>query len=191
MADPTPVIIQPKPGSSPTYNALQIGPGTITGTQVAENTLTGGAEGNLDEGTVTTDNIAAGTITGDNIDVNTITGDNVETLNIVGKTITADTGTIGGWELGATELAGPVGAIIRSGQTDFDVGTGFHLSNVAGTPKFSLGTSGGNKMTWDGTNLRITGSFTPTTVFNTYTYVTADLPIPPTSAGFNSPSGTD
>lgn len=188
MADNTPVMIQPQPSSSPTYTALQIGPGTITGSQVAENTILGE---NIAEDTITSDNIEAGSITAESIEAGTITGDKIHSLEITGKTIIVDTGTIGGWTLGSTSLIGPAGAIIRSGQTDFDVGTGFYLANVAGTPKFSVGTAAGNKMSWDGTNLRITGSFTPTTVFNTYTYVTADLPIPPTTAGFNDPSAVE
>lgn len=154
--------------SSPTYTAINIGQGAITGDQIAEET-----------------------ITGDNIETESITGEHVESLSISGKTITADTGTIGGWELGETEFEGPVGAIIRSGQTDFSVGTGFWLGNVQGTPKFSIGQSSGNYMAWDGSTLRVTGAFTPTTVFNTYSYPTASLPIPPTTAGFNNPSGVE
>jgi len=161
---------------------------TITNVQIAPNTVTGGPTGNLALRTLTTDNIVAGTIRGTDIYANTITGNNIDTLDLTSKTITADTGTIGGWELGETSLTGPVGAIISSGQTDFNVGTGFWLGNASGVPKFSIGSASGNQMSWDGTNLRVTGSFTPTSVFNTYTYTVATLPQPPTTVGFNPPS---
>lgn len=184
-------VIQTLKQNPPTYGAIQINPGTITGTQIAPQTVTGGTDGNIDSETITSENIETGTITGDRIDANTITADNISTLNMTGKTATFDTGTIGGWSLGATELAGPVGAKIRSGQTDFNVGTGFWLGNVAGVPKFSIGASSGNQMSWDGTNLRISGALTPTTVFNVITYTTATLPQPPTSVGFSNPSAVE
>lgn len=53
---------------------------------------------------------------------------------------------------------------IRSTQTAFDTGTGFWLGNDGGTPKFSIGNSAGNKMTWNGTDLRITGTLVGATL---------------------------
>ena len=50
-----------------------------------------------------------------------------------------------------------------AGQTDYDTGVGWYLDYNAGTPRFSLGNSGGNKLTWNGTTLAITGSVTATT----------------------------
>ncbi len=47
---------------------------------------------------------------------------------------------------------------IKSGQTAYDTGTGFFLGDVSGTPKFSIGASAGNKLTWDGSALTINGS---------------------------------
>lgn len=158
-----------------TINANNIAVGTITSNEIASNTITSA-------------NIAAGTITAANIASGTITGDNISALNLTGKNITADTGTIGGWALGETELIGANGVDIRSGQTAFNTGTGFWLGTIGGLPKFSIGTQGGNSMYWDGTNLVITGALTPTTVFNVITYTTANLPIPPTTVGFNPPS---
>jgi hypothetical protein len=52
------------------------------------------------------------------------------------------------------------GNFIRSGQTAYDNGTGFWLGNDGGTPKFSLGTSAGDKLTWDGSALAIVGALT-------------------------------
>jgi hypothetical protein len=71
--------------------------------------------------------------------------------------ITADSGTIGGWTITSSELVGPAGVAIRSGQTAYNSGTGFFLGNVGGTPKFSIGNSGGNRLTWDGSDLTIIG----------------------------------
>jgi len=46
---------------------------------------------------------------------------------------------------------------IRSGQTDYDTGTGWWIGNDGGTPKFSIGDSVGNKLTWDGESLNFLG----------------------------------
>jgi len=43
---------------------------------------------------------------------------------------------------------------IQGGQTAYDTGTGWYLSSDG---KFSLGNSGGNKVVWDGTKLKVTG----------------------------------
>jgi hypothetical protein len=77
--------------------------------------------------------------------------------------VTAASGSIAGWTISSTELVAPSGSAIRSGQTAYDTGTGFFLGNVAGTPKFSIGNSAGNKLTWDGSALAITGTLTSTT----------------------------
>jgi len=45
---------------------------------------------------------------------------------------------------------------LRAGQTAYDTGTGFWLG-IDTDPKFSIGNSAGNKLTWDGTDLAITG----------------------------------
>jgi hypothetical protein len=50
------------------------------------------------------------------------------------------------------------GAMIRSGQTAYNTGTGFWLGLDSTTPKFSIGVSSGNYLTWDGTALNIGGS---------------------------------
>jgi len=59
------------------------------------------------------------------------------------------------------------GGFIRSGQTAFDTGTGFFLgANDSGTPLFSVGSSSGKKITWNGTTLTIKGDL----VFDSYNY---------------------
>lgn len=54
------------------------------------------------------------------------------------------------------------GAAIRGGQTAYDTGLGFWLGDASGTTKFSIGNSGGNKLTWDGSALALVGSITST-----------------------------
>lgn len=50
------------------------------------------------------------------------------------------------------------GGSIYSGQTAWNTGTGFWLESNSGTPRLSIGNSGGGRLTWDGTNLNISGS---------------------------------
>src|SRR3990167_2893002 len=57
----------------------------------------------------------------------------------------------------------PKSGYLRSGQTNYDSGTGFWLGNDDGTAKFSIGNSAGNKLTWNGSTLAITGTITATT----------------------------
>lgn len=53
---------------------------------------------------------------------------------------------------------------MRSGQTNYNVGTGFWIGDVGGTPKFSMGNSSTNQtFTWDGSVLS-TGSLTATSI---------------------------
>lgn len=173
------------------FNAItadSIEAGTITATEIASGTITTGL---IASGAITTGLLASDAVTAEKIAADTITGDNISALDLTGKTLTADTGTVGGWTLGTTEIVGPDGAVFRSGQTDFNTGTGFWLGNRDSTPKFSIGQSGGNSMVWDGENLRITGALTPTTIFNTISYATADLPVPPTTEGFNDPGDSE
>lgn len=58
---------------------------------------------------------------------------------------------------------------IRMGQTAYDTGTGFWMGDVSGTPKFSLGNSSGNKLTWDGSSLGITGVLNLANTASTFT----------------------
>lgn len=55
-----------------------------------------------------------------------------------------------------------VRSIVRQGQTAYDTGTGFWLGNDGGTPRFSIGNSGANKLTWNGSNLNIVGTISMT-----------------------------
>ena len=51
-----------------------------------------------------------------------------------------------------------VGAVINSGQTAFNSGSGFWLSNTAGNPQFSVGNSTGSYLAYSGGSLNITGT---------------------------------
>jgi len=51
---------------------------------------------------------------------------------------------------------------MRGGQTAFDTGTGFWMGYDTAAYKFSIGAAAGNKMTWNGTTLAITGTVTAT-----------------------------
>ena len=59
------------------------------------------------------------------------------------------------------------GSHIRSGQTDYNTGTGFWLGDVSGTAKFSIGNPAGNYLTWNGTTLTVKGAITGSTITGT------------------------
>jgi hypothetical protein len=87
---------------------------------------------------------------------------NAEFQNVtVRGTIYATAGEIGALTV-IGSLAVGTGGDIHSGQTAFDTGSGFWLEYNAGTPRFSIGNSAGNKFVWDGATLAITGTFTAT-----------------------------
>jgi hypothetical protein len=82
-------------------------------------------------------------------------GINIDASSIVAGSITAN-------ELSASLLyAGAItidtAGLIKSGQTAYDTGTGWWIGNAAGTPKLSIGVSTGNKLTFDGTDIVMTG----------------------------------
>lgn len=72
---------------------------------------------------------------------------------IVRGTVYATSGTIGGITIASNA--------VRSGQTAWDTGAGFFLGSDG---KFSLGNSAGKKLTWNGTNLSISGDIIAGTV---------------------------
>jgi hypothetical protein len=51
------------------------------------------------------------------------------------------------------------GGALKGGQTDYHTGSGWFLGYSGGTYKFSIGNPAGTYMTWDGTELRINGTF--------------------------------
>lgn len=72
--------------------------------------------------------------------------------------ITASSGTIGGWTIGASDLVGSGSVAIRVGQSGYNSGTGFFLGVVGGGSRFSLGNSGSNFITWDGSDIVVQSS---------------------------------
>ena len=82
---------------------------------------------------------------------------NGSTLAVTG-TLTATAGSF----VGSVTLGSSGTGSLSSGQSAYDTGTGFWLERNAGTPRFSVGNSAGNKLTWNGTTLAITGTLTST-----------------------------
>jgi hypothetical protein len=62
---------------------------------------------------------------------------------------------------------------IRAGQTAYNTGTGFFLGFDGATPKFSIGNSASNYLTWDGTNLSMRGTFN---IASSLVYTAAGIP---------------
>lgn len=114
-----------------TITAAKIASGTITSTQIAAFTIDAM---NIKSSAITTAKIAAGAVDATKISVTSLSA------------ISANLGTV---------TIGTSGAL-SSGQTAYNVGTGFWLEYNAGTPRMSLGspTSG---FTWDGALLTVTG----------------------------------
>ena len=79
---------------------------------------------------------------------------------------------------------------VKGGQTDYNTGTGYFLGLSAGDFKFSIGDQSTNYMTWDGTYLRLKGSFDVGDggLINNSSYTVANLPIASTSTSFLVPS---
>jgi hypothetical protein len=75
--------------------------------------------------------------------------------------LSAATGSFAGSLSAVTGTFGAVtiasGGSISSGQTAYNTGTGWWWGSVSGTPKFSIGSGSGNRMTWDGTTLSYEG----------------------------------
>lgn len=89
--------------------------------------------------------IDGGDIITGSIDANKISVTNLSSINANLGTITAGNITL------------PSGGFIRSGQSTFDSGTGFFLGNINGIPRFSVGNSAGNKITWNGSAFSVNG----------------------------------
>lgn len=79
---------------------------------------------------------------------------------------------------------------VKGGQTDFFSGIGYFLGLSAGDYKFSIGNTTTNYMTWDGSYLKIRGSFDVGIggLINNSSYTVANLPVAPTVVGWNVPS---
>lgn len=85
-------------------------------------------------------------ISGNIIAANSIVANQLNVSQL--SAISADLGAIT-----AGTIVLPSGGYIRSGQTSWNNGVGFYLGNDSAVPKFSIGNSAGNRLTWDGTTL--------------------------------------
>ena len=54
------------------------------------------------------------------------------------------------------------GGYLKSGASAYNSGTGFWMEYNSGTPRLFIGNSAGNKMTWDGSTLSVSGSISAT-----------------------------
>jgi hypothetical protein len=84
---------------------------------------------------------------------------NVSNLNPQNQT---QTGLIAGTTINGGGIILTNGGNIRGGQTDYNAGIGFFLGYSGTKHKFSIGNSVGNKLTWDGENLTVTGAINAT-----------------------------
>lgn len=97
-----------------------------------------------------------GTISGKAIKPKTVTAGLVNVSSL--EAVNAKTGS-----LSVTgDITMTAAGSFSAGQTDFDTGVGWWLDMTGATPRFSLGNSGGSKVTWNGTTLSITGTITAT-----------------------------
>ena len=118
-------------------------PGSVQVGSIAANAVTAAEIAAL---AVTTAKLAAGAVEAGNINVSTLSAINANMGALTAGTIDLASGT----------------SYIKSGQSAYDTGTGFWLEYNAGTPRFSIGNSAGNKVTWNGTTLSINGSIAGT-----------------------------
>ena len=95
-------------------------------------------------------NIVAGSITANEISAGAITAVKIDVSQL--SAITADMGS-----LTAGTIVLTASGHIRSGQTDYNTGTGFFLGISGGTAKFSIGNPAARYLTWDGSTLTING----------------------------------
>ncbi len=121
-------------------------------------------------GSITANEIAASTITAAKMNVTTLSSMAADLGTITAGTITINTS-----------------GYVRGGQTDFATGDGWFIGYSGGLHKLSIGTSS-NYLTFDGEYVRIKGNLDLTSIFNNIVYTVSELPIPPTTEGFLSPS---
>lgn len=84
---------------------------------------------------------------------------NVSNLNPQNQT---QTGLIAGTTITGGGITLSAGGNIKGGQTAYDTGTGFFLGYSSSAYRFSIGNSAGNKLTWDGTTLTVSGAINAT-----------------------------
>ena len=139
-----------------TVTAAEIAANTITASEIAANTITA-AE--IAANTVTAAEIAANTVTASEIAATTITGAEINaTFNLSTKTLTADTGTVGGWTLAAGSLSSGNVTIDATNEefrmgaaTDPTTGVGIFVGQAGTSSQYDLraGDPAGEYIWWD------------------------------------------
>lgn len=166
---------------------------TITTNEIAANTI---VAGNIAAGTITTTEIAANTIVAGNIAATTITGTEISSLSISGKTLLADTGSVGGWTMTSTQLYGLASGTPSSTPTDGMVFTSGSTSSIKIYEDADLRAQIGNLSTgvfgikvWDGAGSNVLFEVSDTqTIIAGWTIATDNFGNG--TATFNSSTGT-
>ncbi|MDE2104917.1 MAG: hypothetical protein KGL39_47205, partial [Patescibacteria group bacterium] len=136
--------------------------GSIAGLTISANALTATAGGNT---TIVSSGSTAFTAgpTGSPTFTVTQAGELTATSVTVTGTVNATGGYVGASSALVVEASGynfgTTGAI-RGGATAYNTGTGWWLGYDTAAYKFFIGTASGNKLTWDGSTLDITGTVT-------------------------------
>lgn len=128
---------------------------------------------------VTANEIAANAITANEIAATTITGAEIFSLSISGKSITADTGTIGGWTLSANSFSSG-SFTINATNEEIEIGsatapltgTGIWVGKDGSDYEFRAGNPAGDYIHWDGSTLNVVGQvqFSGASSFTTDTW---------------------
>ena len=111
-----------------------------------------------------------------------IDGANIGALSIVAANIAATTITAAKMSVSQlSAIAADLGAMtagtvtidtagyVRGGQTDYNTGTGFFLGYSGAAYKFSIGDASSNYLVWDGSGLKMSGTFIVAQPIQTYT----------------------
>lgn len=121
----------------PLYGRLRTAQQQVSEVQVLPNAI---GQNQLQIDSIVARHIVAGTITADKLSVNELSA------------ITGNIGTITAGNI-TLDTAG----FIRGGATAYDAGSGFWMGYDTSAYKFFIGNSSGNKITWNGTTLSISG----------------------------------
>lgn len=131
---------------------------TITAREIQANTITATEIKSI---SITASDIAASSITARELRSGTILGDNINAVfNISGKTVTADTGVIGGFELSSTQIRSSDGKIvIDSNAKAISLNSsiwqeqGVQIQYNSGTPRIYAGDGSTKYFQFDGTDI--------------------------------------
>jgi predicted phage tail protein len=123
---------------SDSVTALKIAAGAVVSDKILANQI---LSAHIQSDAILATHILAGQVTAEKIAVSDLSA------------ITANMGSITSGSL-TIDISG----YVKGGQTAYNSGTGFWLGYNAGNYKFSLGSSSGNRLTWDGTTLFLAGN---------------------------------